>query len=122
MKPGRPVIALVEDEPLFRVPLAQGLEDASYNVLSAATGADGLDLLDTANIDLAVVDVRLPGRLTGLDVAREAQRRHPGLPVIIISGKPLEADVSDVGPFLAKPFKLADLLALMTQLIGEQRR
>ena len=49
VKPGRPVIALIEDEPLLRVPVAHGLDQASYNVISAASAAEGhLEVTPTA--------------------------------------------------------------------------
>jgi two-component system cell cycle sensor histidine kinase/response regulator CckA len=120
VKPGRPVIALVEDEPLLRVPLAKSLDDASFNVMAAANGTDGLDLLEDPTVDLAVVDVRLPGRLDGISLVREAKRRNPRLKAIFISGRPPATDVSDLGPFLPKPFQFGELMALVAQLMGDR--
>jgi DNA-binding response OmpR family regulator len=121
VKLGRPVIALIEDEPLLRVPLAQGLADASYDVLAAASGVEGLDLLNDPSIDVAVVDLKLPGRMDGIDVVREARLRNPRLRAIFISGGPPTVDIGDLGTFLEKPFKLTELLALVSRTIREQR-
>jgi DNA-binding NtrC family response regulator len=120
VKPGRPTIALIDDEPLLRLPLAAGLDQASYNVVAAANATEGLFALDDPAIDLAVIDVKLTGRMNGVDVAREAMRRNPRLRVILISGAPPAADIGDLGPFLAKPFKVADLLLLVNQAIGDR--
>src|SRR5258708_37361087 len=79
VKPGRPVIALIEDEPLLRVPVAHGLDQASYNVISAASAAEGLSVLDNPDVELAVVDLKLPGRLDGVAVVREAKARNSRL-------------------------------------------
>jgi DNA-binding response OmpR family regulator len=121
VKQGRPVIALIEDEPLLRVPLAQGLTDASYDVVAAASGVEGLDLLNDPSVDLAVVDLKLPGRIDGIGLVREAKRRNPRLQAIFISGGPPGVDLGDLGAFLEKPFKLTELLALVSQAIRDQR-
>ena len=119
MKSGRRVIALIEDDPLVRVPLAQGLDGAGYFVIGAATGPEALALLEDADIDLALVDIKLPGRLDGLGVIRAALRTNPKLRAILMSGQRPSEDVSAMGPFITKPFRLPDLLALVADVIGK---
>src|SRR5215813_10315651 len=94
MKLGRPLIALVEDQPLIRVPLAQGLDLAGYTVIGAANGAEALALLEDRDIDVAIIDINLPGHLDGLVVLREARRSNPALKAILISGQPPD----EIGP------------------------
>jgi DNA-binding response OmpR family regulator len=99
-----PVVALIEDEPLLRVPLAKALSEAGYRVIAAASGLEGLALLDDPGIDVAIIDLRLPGRIDGLTLATEARRQHPGLGVIFASaGAPSDEAVA-IGSFLQKPF------------------
>src|ERR1043165_7135584 len=57
----KPVVALIEDEPLQRMPLARALDDAGFEVVSAAYGPEGLAMLGDPGIDAAIVDIRLPG-------------------------------------------------------------
>jgi CheY-like chemotaxis protein len=112
-----PLVALIEDEPLVRVPLARMLGDAGFVVVAAATGPEGLSMLDDPRVDVAVVDIRLPGRMDGVAVAREAQRRNPGLKMILTSGAPPDEDVAAIGAFLPKPFRVEQLIDLIRSLV-----
>ncbi len=119
MKAGRSVIALVEDEPLLRVPLAQGLDASGFTVVCAASGTEALSVLTDPEIDIAIIDVNLPGRIGGLGVLREARRTNPGLKAVLISGRPpAERDLEPQDAFLAKPFRLGELLDLLDRLLG----
>jgi DNA-binding response OmpR family regulator len=109
-------IALIEDEPLVRVPLAKGLGDAGFQVVSGANGVEGLVVLENPDIDIAVIDVRLPGRIDGIALAREALRQRPGLKIIFTSaGKPA-AELMELGLYLEKPFGVAELMVVIRQL------
>jgi DNA-binding response OmpR family regulator len=117
VKQGRPIIALIEDDPLVRSAIARALDDASYNVISAANGAEGLAVLEKNDVDLAVIDIVMPGRLDGVAVAMEAKRQKPGLRVIFTSGHPPPADkdLTSLGTFLPKPTRVAKLLATIAR-------
>jgi DNA-binding response OmpR family regulator len=119
----RPTIALIEDEPLLRVALATAVGDAGYHVMAAATGVEGLALLQQRAVDLAIVDIELPGRLDGLALVREARRDRPGLRVIMTSGlPPPDAQLAAaVGPFLLKPYRVDELLAAIAQELAPPR-
>jgi DNA-binding response OmpR family regulator len=104
------VVALVEDEPLSRVPAAKALIEAGYRVVAAASGQEGLSLLDDPEVDVAVIDVRLAGRIDGVALAKEARRHRPDLAVIFISALPPGADGAALGTFLQKPFSNDDLV------------
>lgn len=121
LRTGKPLIVLVEDEFLLRVSLAKGIDDAGYSVMSAATGDEGLNLLRGGGAALAVIDLVLPGRLDGLALARAAKKLHPTLRLIMTSGKALESDrhsAASLGPLLAKPFRLNDLLNEIQRQLG----
>jgi DNA-binding response OmpR family regulator len=111
------VVALIEDDPLVRVPLAQGLQSAGFDVVAAASGPEGLSVLDDQDVAVAVVDIKLPGRIDGVGVVREARRRNPSLKAIMTSGAVPPDDLSDVGPFLAKPFRVAELIDAIRRLL-----
>ncbi len=112
------VVALIEDDPLVRVPLARGLDEAGYNVVAAANGAEAVALLEDRTIDVAVVDVILPGRIDGIDVVRQARRCNPGLKVILTSGRPLPVELIGIAPFVPKPLRLDDLIARVRRVIA----
>ncbi len=120
----KPVVALIEDEPLQRMPLARALDDAGFEVVSAAYGPEGLAMLGDPGIDAAIVDIRLPGPLNGVAIIREARRRNPRLKAVLTSGQAPHEDVTDIGPFLPKPFRAPELIALVRTLLerGDERR
>jgi DNA-binding response OmpR family regulator len=122
VKPDRPTIALIEDEFLLRVALAKAMDDAGYNVVAAANGVEGLSLLQDQTIDLAIVDIVLPGRMDGVALVREALRANPHLRAILTSGKPLAeaAQWSDIGTFLQKPYRVPELLATIARLLDAE--
>jgi DNA-binding NtrC family response regulator len=86
-------ILVVDDEKNIRRSLRMVLEEPGYNVLEAASGEDGLSILDDEEVDLVILDVRLP-KMSGMEVLDKI-RRMPGfetLPVIMISGHASVAD------------------------------
>jgi two-component system cell cycle sensor histidine kinase/response regulator CckA len=119
VKSGRPTIALIEDELLLRIATAKAIDDAGYNVISAASGVEGLALLRDYEIDLAVIDIVLPGRMDGLTMVSEARRENPNLRVLFTSGRPPahELQLAAIGPFLQKPYRHAELLSVIDQLL-----
>jgi DNA-binding response OmpR family regulator len=112
------LIALIEDDPLIRVPIAYALQAAGFDVVAAASGAEGLTLLEDRQIDVAVIDVVLPGRISGVAMVKEARRLNPTLRVIFTSGLPLPEDAAGIGLFLPKPFRIAELVDMLRDAIG----
>jgi PAS domain S-box-containing protein len=86
VKPPRGLsVLLVEDNDHVREFAQHLLGELGYRVLSAACADDALELLETEDIDLLFSDVVMPGR-SGVDLARLARQREPGLPVLLASG------------------------------------
>ncbi|GAA0296725.1 response regulator [Sphingomonas oligophenolica] len=110
-------VLLVDDEELVRRGTAEMLTDLGHGVVQAASGAQALRLLRTARYDVMVSDYLMPG-MTGLDLAADARRIVPGLPVLLISGF---ADVADGFsgdiPKLAKPFRQNELAGALAQVV-----
>ncbi|MEN8150894.1 MAG: response regulator transcription factor, partial [Planctomycetota bacterium] len=97
----------------------EGLSDAlraeGYEVLSAATGHDGLHLGLTEDPDLVVLDINLPG-LDGFEVLKRLRADAVETPVLLLTARGLERDRVrglDLGAddYVVKPFGLAELLA-----------
>ena len=61
------------------------LEAQGHAVLTATTGRSGLELLAANSVDVLILDYRMPG-MGGEEVAREARRLRPELPIIMLSG------------------------------------
>ncbi|HUA56032.1 MAG TPA: response regulator [Candidatus Sulfotelmatobacter sp.] len=122
LKAKRPTIALIEDEPLLRMALATAVGDAGYEVTAAASGVEGLALLRERAVDLAIVDLGLPGRLDGLAMVREARRDNPSLRVILTSGMPpRDAELPAADAFLLKPYRVGELLEAIARKLAPTR-
>ena len=109
----QPLILIIEDEAPLRRFLIPTLS-AQYQVLSAATGTEGLALARSHNPDLVLLDLGLPD-LDGMAVLKEI-RGWSRKPVLILSARNQERDkvrALDQGAddYLAKPFGAAELLA-----------
>ena len=87
MKP--PVlIALVEDEPLIHDLLRSELEEAGYSIELAADGKSAIAMMERKAEELRalVTDIKLPGDITGWDIAQRARELNPAIAVIYMSG------------------------------------
>lgn len=116
-------VLLIDDEPTVRMLASEVLGEAGYNVIEAADGPSGLQVLNSdARIDLLVTDVGLPGGLNGRQVADAARLRRPDLKVLFITGYAENAAVGngllDIGmAVLTKPFVMTDLINKVGELI-----
>ena len=83
----RPVVLLVEDQPLVRMLAADILEEAGFEVTEAATAPEALNHLERSD-DVRVVftDVDMPGGMNGLELARIVHARWPHIALVVTSG------------------------------------
>ncbi len=114
-------ILLVDDDEDVREVTAAMLREAGYAVLEAGSGGAGLEALDRQPVDLLLVDFAMPG-MNGSEVAREAQVRRPGLPVLFVTGYTDLDAIRLVGEdrIIAKPFQFEQLLQTIDQVLGAQ--
>ena len=112
-------ILVVDDEPLIRWAVREGLESAGYAVLEAGTAREALALLSSgaAPVAVALLDVRLPDS-DDLGLLRRVRREAPGCRVIIMTahGTPeLLAEAMSAGAFgtIFKPFDMARIVGLV---------
>lgn len=105
----RPLLLVVEDEALVRELIVLELEDAGYDVIEAEDGRTALRLLlDHPQVALLFTDIRLPGDLTGWDIAERARTIRPGLPVIYATGYSSDGlRLVEGATFLKKPYRPA---------------
>ncbi|WP_296268276.1 response regulator [Pseudomonas sp. MLB6B] len=109
------VVLVVEDEPAIRMVLSEYLSHMGYHVLVAADSQEAFAILATKpHLDLMVTDFRLPGGVSGVEIAEPAVKLRPDLKVIFISGYPAEivesgSPIARKAPILAKPFDLNTL-------------
>ena len=115
-------VLLVEDDGLIQVIAADFLHNEGFEVTVAQTGDEAAGLLDAEHgLDILFTDVRMPGTLDGIDLARRARRQHPVLPLLIVSGYAalLTTRLSVLDPaaaFLGKPYRLREIADTLKRL------
>jgi CheY-like chemotaxis protein len=117
-------ILLVDDEILIRGLLAEVLRDAGLDVVEARNADEAMRLLcDHERIDILLTDVQMPGKLDGVDLARNARHVRADIPVVIISAY-MHRAMDRIGgivpaPLLVnKPYRLQDVVHQVQQLAG----
>ena len=115
-----PRILLAEDDDSLRGFLTRALERAGYEVTSCADGDEAAAALDQT-WDLLLTDIVMPG-MDGIEVARLAADKHPGLRIMFITGfaaVTLRAEENvPQAKLLSKPFHLKDLVREVDSLFG----
>lgn len=121
VKKGR--ILLIEDNPINRAVMSKILTNAGHTVVTAATGAEALALLEQQAFDLALVDLQLPD-IDGISIAQEVRSRGCKLPLWALTAhgeesyrqKAIEAGMSG---FLVKPIPTHELLSQVSRSLEE---
>jgi len=119
----KPVILLVDDEPMVTRALASFLElETDYEVITSVSGAEALDRLSAGPVDVVVSDFLMPG-MNGLELLAEVGRRDPEIPRLMLTGYADKENairaINEVGLFqyLEKPLENEQfLLALKNAL------
>jgi len=111
---GQRRILVVDDEPTVRDFLQRTLEEAGYDVITAANGQEALDKISQFDVSLMLLDIMMP-KLDGFEVlARMPQDLN--IPVIMLSG--IHDETTKIGTltlraddYIAKPFSARELLS-----------
>lgn len=118
---GRPLVLVVEDEQFVRMMAVDALEDAGYATVEAQDGDSAMAVLGARDdIELVFTDIRMPGTIDGLDLARHIREARPATPVVLTSGHMFEGDrdIPASTPFLQKPYRAAALIGQLDRLLG----
>jgi two-component system NtrC family sensor kinase len=117
-------VLVVEDEPALAAAVCEGLADAGFAVDRAADGEEALAQTRASTYDLVVCDLKMP-RLDGTQFYRAIAATMPSLArrVIFVTGDVVGTDaerfLEESGcRWLAKPFRLADLLRTVRELLA----
>ena len=118
-------ILLVDDDALMRRSLAFHLEQAGYQVHTAANAEDAISWVQHTPPDLILLDIALPD-MDGLDALREIKAQH-NLPVIFLTGRRRELDEVlglELGAddYITKPFDVDVVLAHIKAVLRRTER
>jgi DNA-binding response OmpR family regulator len=110
-------ILVVDDEPEILALLREALAETSYTVLTASNAIEAELLLESGDIDLALLDVGAHG----LRLAQQAEAA--GIRVILMSGAPVVVEMGEFGTVLQKPLDVGVLCRIIDRTLrrGERR-
>jgi two-component system, OmpR family, copper resistance phosphate regulon response regulator CusR len=114
-------VLVVEDQRRHLDSLRRGLEAEGYEVVTAATGEEGLALATRQETDAVVLDLMLPGR-DGMSILRELRLGGFVKPILILSARDAVSDRvqgldQGADDYLVKPFSFAEFLARLRALL-----
>ena len=117
-----PRVLIVDDELNQRRALSIGLRLEGFEVATAASALEALALLSATAIDIAMVDLMMPG-INGLDLARQMRTLYPRVQVVLTSAYHLSerqlarADAGVVG-FVPKPCAMSEVAKFLHDKVG----
>ncbi|MFB6327657.1 two-component system response regulator GlrR [Pantoea deleyi] len=117
-------LLLVDDDPSLLKLLGMRLRSEGYQVTTAASGPEALRLLQKEKIELVISDLRMD-EMDGLALFGEIQKRHTGLPVIILTAHgsipdAVSATQQGVFSFLTKPVDRDALYKAIDEALAQQ--
>lgn len=109
---------LVDDEERFLSTTRKLLEKKDYDVLTATSGGEALELLRANRVHVVILDVKMPG-MDGVATLREIKRQFPMVEVIMLTGhatvdSAVEGMKSGAVDYLMKPADIEDIVAKAT--------
>jgi DNA-binding NtrC family response regulator len=117
-------VLIVEDDEVFLRPLRRALELGGFEVLTAGSGEEALDLLKAEDVDLVLTDQRLPG-INGVTLVRQIKAEHPEVAIVVMTaygtiGAAVEATRLGAEDYLIKPFESDEILVVLRRALEFQ--
>jgi CheY-like chemotaxis protein len=115
-----PAVLLVEDEVLIRLMIAEELRSQGFHVIEASNAEEALAILESSvPVHLLFTDLRMPGRMNGIELGRLARARFPRLKLMMTSANSPDTDIDDIADaFLPKPYELLKVVEQVGKLLA----
>jgi CheY-like chemotaxis protein len=116
----RPVVLVVEDEPLLRMLAVGVVEDAGFMAIEAGDADEAVILLESrTDITLLFTDINMPGSMDGLKLAHAVRDRWPPIKILLVSGQQrLPSALPSNSCFFIKPYQASALVEKLRSLVG----
>jgi DNA-binding NtrC family response regulator len=118
----RATILIVDDEQNMLATVQSILRDEGYNIVTARSGREGLDKLETHSVQLILSDARMPGEMDGFKLLEAVREKHAELPFVMVTAyatpklavKAIKAGAND---YLPKPFEPEELIHTVASIL-----
>lgn len=122
----KPRVLIIDDEPTVCAVLHDELNERGYLCTTALDGNEALTQLTAQNIDVALLDIKLPG-ISGIEVLREIQSNHPNTATIVITAvnnvdTAVEAMKLGASDYIVKPFQLEGVNTTIRTVLKNKKR
>ena len=119
-KQRRPVVLVVEDEPLMLIDAVDLVREAGFEAIGAKNADEAIRILESRDdIRIVFTDVNMPGSMDGIRLAHAVRHRWPPIEIIVTSGLTL-ANVQELLPergiFFPKPYTPAQVASALHRL------
>ena len=116
-------ILYVDDEPLNLKLFKLNLQD-KFNVITAISGAEGLDILQKeSNINVVISDMKMPG-MNGIEFINSAKQFHPDIKYFILTGFGITPEIQEaintklIVKYFKKPFNINEIVSTINESLG----
>jgi two-component system KDP operon response regulator KdpE len=118
-------VLIVDDERSIRLSLRTILSGLGYAIVEAARGEEALSLARTAQFDVVLLDINMPG-IGGIDVCRVMRRNSSRLPIVMLTvqgseDRKVEALDAGADDYITKPFQLRELIARLRAVVRRNK-
>jgi two-component system, response regulator PdtaR len=116
--PASHIVLVVEDDVLIRLMIADQLRERGFAVVEASNADEAITLLQSqVPVNLVLTDVRMPGSMDGIALAKLVRETRPELKLVITSGNST-GDTSAADAFFRKPYDLDRLIDRIEELLA----
>ena len=113
-------VLVVEDEVLVRLMIAEELRSAGFQVIEAVSADEAVAVLgQIADVSVIFSDIRMPGSLDGLGLAKKVRSEFPKIRIILASGHVTTVTSVDHDGFFSKPYKPDEIVDLIKTLLDQ---
>jgi CheY-like chemotaxis protein len=116
------VVLVVEDHPLVRMAVLEGLIEAGFQALDASSASGAIRTLEARpDIRLVFTDAEMPGTMNGIELAHYIRKRWPPIKLIVVSGRrEIASEELPTGArFFHKPYHETSIVEAMLGMLSE---